>query len=68
MVNIDKFIESQLQLIEESYNNKENPLVLKGMLSVVGKLIDETDQMDKYFKMYISMEEKINTLKAGKSA
>lgn len=68
MVDIDKFIESQLQLIEESYNNNENPLILKGMLSVVNKLIDETDQMDKYFKIYISLEEKINSLKAGMSA
>jgi hypothetical protein len=68
MIDIDNFIESQFQLIEESYNNNENPLVLKGMLSVLNKLIDETNRMDKYFKLYISIEEKINTLKASKSA
>lgn len=68
MIDIDNFIQSQLIQIEESYNNNTNPLILKGMLFTLTQLIEEASLMEKYFKEYIELENKINTLLSKKVA
>jgi len=69
MLDIKNFIQSQLIRIEEEHNNRNtDPLVLKGMLFTLTNLIDEADLMEQYFKDYIELENKINTLYSKKSA
>jgi len=68
MIDINNFIQSQLELIEESYKNEENPFMLKGMLFTLTKIIEEADLMEEHFQNYINLENKINNLHAKEVA
>lgn len=68
MIDINNFIQSQLIQIEESHSNNKDPLILKGMLFTLTQLIEEAGLMDTYFKNYMELENKINTLLSKKVA